>query len=112
LFGGLIALLGLGVGLLGAALSVFWASKHWAAHQNRSLLVCPPWALALAALGILLAVGKPSGARGAAWIAAASAVTSAMALLLALLPACRESLREAALFLPLWTGLYWGVRRA
>jgi hypothetical protein len=112
LFGGLIALLGLGVGLLGAALSVFWASKHWSAHQNRSLLVCPPWALALAALGVLLAVGKPSGARGAAWVAGATAITSAMALLLALVPSCRESLREASLFLPLWAGLYWGVRRS
>jgi hypothetical protein len=111
-FGSLTALLGLSLGLLGTALLVFSCSKHWAAHQNPSLLACPPWSLALVALGPLIAKGRTSVWPAVRLPLGASLLTSLCLLLLALTHAGRESARGVALFLPLWAGWLYGAWRA
>jgi len=111
-FGVVSALLGGALGVLGSALAVFWASKHWAAHANRSLLACPPWALALVVLGAGFALGRPGAARPLRLLLAASLATTAALLVLSVVSSNHESLRIVALFLPLWSGWLWGAERA
>jgi hypothetical protein len=111
-FGIVTALAGAIIGLLGTALCLFWASKHWAAHQNRSLLACPPWALGLFVAGMLFALGHRRGDRALRSLLGASLATTTVLLLLAFGSAARESLRVAALFLPIWAGWFYGARRA
>jgi disulfide bond formation protein DsbB len=108
LFGAVTALLGTLVGLLGCALALFQMSEHWAAHQNPTLLACPPWALALSWSGIQLARGRRSRLLRVAL--GASLVTSSALLLLALWPP-HDSLRQAALFVPLWAGWLYGAAK-
>jgi hypothetical protein len=111
LFGLTTALFGAALGLLGCALVVFWASKHWAAHANYSLLACTPWALALVVLGTAFALGRPRSVRPLQLLLGASLASTALLALLALAGA-HESLRMALLFLPLWAGWLWGARLA
>jgi uncharacterized protein DUF4105 len=111
-FGLVSALLGAAVGVLGTALAIFSASKHWAAHQNRSLLACPPWALGLLLLGVWFALGRRSGDRALRALLGASLATSCLLLALSFTAAGRESLRGAALFVPLWSGWFYGAWRA
>ena len=117
-FGAVTALCGASFGLLGTALAIFWASKHWAAHANPSLLGCPPWSLALVALGGASALGR-GGTRAARRLRlvltaslASSLVLLVLALALGLANHGHESLRMAALFVPLWAGFCWGARLA
>jgi hypothetical protein len=113
-FGTTVALLGTGLGLLGCVFAGFWLfSKHWAAHQNLSLLLCPPWALALTVVGTGIALGK-AGARSPLFYSAALlAATSTLALLIALLPgAPGEGGRLSLLILPIWLGLLASGSRA
>jgi hypothetical protein len=112
LFGVTTALLGAALGLLGCALVVFWASKHWAAHANRSLLACPPWALGLVVLGVGFALGRPGSVRPLQLLLGASLASTALLGLLALGSSGHDSLRMALLFLPLWAGWLWGARLA
>jgi hypothetical protein len=112
LFGTLTALLGAAFGLLGIALSWFSTSKHWAAHDNTSLLACPPWSLALALLGAL-ALHRAAWGRWLEKVLSANAVTCALVFVLALLrwsSGGAEALREALLFAPLWCGWLFGAR--
>lgn len=111
-FGAVSALLGAAIGLLGCALAIFAASKHWAAHQNRSLLVCSPWALGLVVSGVLLALGRRHSHRPMRVLLGASLSTACVLLLLSFTSAARESLRLAVLFLPLWAGWFYGAGRA
>lgn len=111
-FGITTAVGGAALGLLGTALAIFCASKHWAAHLNPSLLACPPWSLALVVLGVGLARGSPSAARRAQLVLTATLATTLLLLLLSLGRAGHESLRMAGLFLPLWAGFWWGAGRA
>lgn len=108
LFGIKSALLGALLGLVGCALSSLWASKHWAAHANRSLLACPPWALGLLVLGVGFALGKPRSARLLRLLLAALLASTALLGLLAVSGA-HESLRMVVLFLPLWAGWLGGA---
>jgi Domain of unknown function (DUF4105) len=109
LFGAVTAAVGLVLGLLGLTLSVFWASKHWAAHQNPSLLGCPPWALGLVAVGVGFALGKPRSARTLQVLLGGLLATSCALLAWGLL-AQHEALRMALLFAPLWAGALAGAR--
>ncbi len=113
-FGVVTALCGASFGLLGMALTIFSASKHWAAHANLSLLGCPPWSLALVVLGGAVALGRggPRAARRVLLLLSGSLASSVVLLALALLSSGHESLRMAALFVPLWAGLWWGARLA
>ncbi|MDF3071162.1 MAG: uncharacterized protein K0R38_6763 [Polyangiaceae bacterium] len=108
--GAVTALLGFVLGLLGCALLVFAFSKHWAAHDNPSVLASPPWALGLVWYGVRLARGQRSWpALGA--LLAASLLTSTALFGFAVSPP-HEPLRQAALFLPLWAGWLYGAWRA
>ncbi len=111
-FGVLTALFGAALGLLGTALAIFWASKHWAAHANLSLLACPPWALALVVLGIGCALGKPRSLRRLQMLLSALVASSGLLLLLSFGSSGHESWRIALLFLPLWAGWLAGARLA
>lgn len=110
LFGAVMAIVGLALGLLGVALSVFAASKHWAAHQNPSLLGCPPWALGLVVVGVGFARGLPWSARTLQILLAVLLATSCVLLGWGLLGAGHEALRMALLFTPLWAGAFAGAR--
>jgi hypothetical protein len=110
-FGSAAALLGLLAGSLGLVFTGFWLfSKHWAAYRNFSLLLCPPWALALVALGTLVALGR------ARWVGplhrwlALVVAPAAVALGLALLGGRDEAQPLALLILPIWLGLLLGLR--
>lgn len=109
-FGAWSALLGLILGLLGTVFVVFWAfTKHWSAYRNENILVCPPWALALVVLGIGVALGRPRAQRLAHGVLTLCAASSLLAIVLALLPGFgQDNTRVAALFAPLWLGMYAG----
>lgn len=111
-FGSVTALLGAALGLLGSALTLFALSKHWAAHDNPSLLACPPWSLALLVLGASVAFKRRGSSRALIVVLAASLATSLLLLELALagvLGDAREALRGAFLFTPLWLGWLVGA---
>lgn len=110
-FGGVAALLGLVAGGLGCIFAGFWLlSKHWAAHRNLSLLLCPPWALGLAVTGILLALGRGRAAsRLPPWLTLLVA-TSLAALVIGLASTSWSELASlAALVTPIWAGLGLGA---
>ena len=110
LFGASTALVGLVLGLLGVALSVFWASKHWAAHQNPSLLGCPPWALGLVVIGVGFALRKPRSARRLRNLLGLLLAGSCVLLIWGMTSAQHEALRMALLFAPLWAGAFAGAQ--
>lgn len=103
---------GAALGLLGVALLLFATSEHWAAHQNGSLLACPPWSLALLVLGVWLARGRFRTGWPLLAVLGASLLTSSALLLFGLTESGRESVRGAALFAPLWAGWLYGAWRA
>jgi hypothetical protein len=110
-FGLWSALWGAVLGLLGCVFAWFWLfSKHWAAYQNHALLGCPPWALALAALGIAVAMNRRRAPLYLRRVVASCALASGALLLLALPAASREGLRLALFFVPLWSGWLFGAR--
>jgi hypothetical protein len=113
LFGGFTAVFGLFFGLIGNVLLVFWLfTKHWSAYRNENLLVCAPWALLLAFTAIGLALGRPRATERTRLLLLASAAAAVVALLLALIPGFgQDNTRIAALFTPIWLGLYLGVCR-
>jgi hypothetical protein len=110
-FGGFVALLGLLAGSLGLVFAGFWLfSKHWAAYRNFSLLLCPPWALALVALGTLVGLGRSRWVgplRSWLGVLVASAL---VALILALGGGRSEAQPLVLLILPIWLGLLLGLR--
>lgn len=111
-FGVITAVLGGALGSLGLALTWFATSKHWAAHQNPTLLGCGPWALPLLVLGLEFAFSRAPRTRALVVALGASLLLSLLLLLLALLGVLgptREPLREALLFTPLWTGWLVGA---
>jgi hypothetical protein len=105
--------LGLGLGFVGSVFVYFWAfTTHAAAAANENILVCPPWALPLAVLGITTAQGRTSSAKAVRALLAACAVSSAVAMLLASVPGFgQDNTRTAGLLGPLWIGLYLGFAR-
>ncbi|HLV64490.1 MAG TPA: DUF4105 domain-containing protein [Polyangiaceae bacterium] len=111
-FGALTALIGLLLGFIGWVLLYFWLfTKHWAAHQNMNLLLTGPWAVALSATGIGLALGRTRGLERSRRLLAVSAVCALLAVVLALIPGFgQDNTRMAALFAPIWLGLYAGAR--
>lgn len=106
LLGLLLALWGLVAGFVGSFLVYVWAlTDHVVAHHNQNILVFAPWALALAPLGIGVALGRRRARR-----AAAAVLTTALA---AALAACllklgfvrhQENVRLLAFALPVWLG--------
>jgi hypothetical protein len=110
--GALTAALGAVIGLLGLVLVGLWiGTNHRAAHANANILVCAPFALALAPLGVKLTRGR---ARATLWgwrIALACAVLCAAGLAAKIIPGpSQDNYAFILLFLPLWAGLAGGIR--
>jgi hypothetical protein len=112
-FGAFAMLFGTVFGLVGCILLFFWLfTKHWSAYQNENLLVCTPWALALLVTAFGLALGRPRSTEWTRQLLFASTLTSLLAVLLALIPGFgQDNTRIAALFAPIWCGLYSGACR-
>jgi hypothetical protein len=109
-FGIVTALLGLLAGSLGVVFAGFWLfSKHWAAYRNFSLLICPPWALALVVVGTLVALGRPRWyGTLERWL---GLLVLSAALGLSLSPFGQEQTQPLILFvLPVWAALLLGLR--
>lgn len=102
--------LGLALGLLGTVFFVFWAfTKHWSAYRNFNLLVFTPWALVLVGTAVGTVRGRLRSMRLAHRVILASTITSLLALLCAVIPNFgQDNTRIAALFVPVWLGLYAG----
>jgi len=113
MFGAFTALFGAVFGLVGCILLFFWLfTKHWSAYQNQNLLVCGPWAVALLVTATGLSLGRPRFTEWTRKLLLVSAAASVLAVLLALIPGFgQDNTRIAALFAPIWLGLYAGACR-
>jgi hypothetical protein len=111
--GGLSSLLGLVLGLLGLILVALWLfTNHKAAHANANILLCAPWALGLAPLGIGVALGWPRARRLAYWLAASAAVLALVGVAAKVLPGVtQDNTAFVVLLVPVWLGLGWGLRQ-
>jgi hypothetical protein len=111
-FGVVMALVGLVLGLLGFVFLTFWiATDHVVAHHNENLLQCVPWALALVVAGPALAMDVGWGAKIVARLTRFTAAVSALGLAAKLLPWFdQHNGAFIALFLPMWIGAAVGSR--
>jgi hypothetical protein len=109
----LASLFGLVLGLLGLILLALWLfTNHKAAHANANIFLCAPWAVALAPLGVGVALGWQRARRIAAWIAAAAAALALVGVVVKVLPGLTQDNRAFLVMLvPLWLGLAWGLRQ-
>jgi hypothetical protein len=105
--------LGLVLGLLGLILLALWIfTNHRAAYANANIFLCAPWAVALAPLGIGVALGWAGARRAAYWTAAAAAVLALVGIAAKILPGTtQDNAAFLALLIPLWLGLAWGLRQ-
>jgi hypothetical protein len=108
LLGLLLALFGLLVGFVGCFLIYVWAfTDHVVAHHNQNILLFAPWAIALAVVGIGVALGRPWWGRAARVIAlTAMAAAIAAALLKIGIVRHQENERLLSFALPAWLGIY------
>jgi hypothetical protein len=104
--GALVALCGAALGFLGCFYVFAWVvTDHRVAWANENVLQMPPWTLALAALGVGVALGWPRATRIAWFLAAAATAAAALGVLLKVLPWFpQENWRWVAFCLPLWGG--------
>jgi hypothetical protein len=113
LFGALVSVWGLGTGFVGCFLLLAWAATdHQVAYRNENLLLCAPWAIALALLGWGVAFGL-RGATRKALIGAATATVLAVAGALGR-PALilhQDNGPLVAFFVPVWIGISLGLYR-
>jgi len=111
--GALASLLGLVLGLLGLILLLLWLfTNHKAAHANANILQCAPFAVALAPLGIGVALGWAGARRIAYQIAAAAAVLALVGVVAKVLPGVtQDNTAFLLLFVPLWLGLAFALRQ-
>jgi hypothetical protein len=69
--------------------------------------VCGPWGIVIAVTAVGLALGRPRATDLTHKLLTASAAAALLALLLALIPGFgQDNTRIAALFTPIWLGLY------
>jgi hypothetical protein len=111
--GCLAAMIGLVFGLLGLCLVALWAfTNHRIAHGNANIVQLAPWSVALLVFGIGAALGLPRATRRAAAVALSAAAFSVLGILLKALPGIGQSNWPFIVFcLPVWTGLWVGLRR-
>lgn len=104
------ALLGLVLGLLGCVFLYFWGfTKHWSAFQNVNVLVSTPWSLALVTTAAGVIRRRPASVLRSHRLIIASCISAILALLIAMLPNFgQDNTRVAALFTPIWVGVYFG----
>jgi hypothetical protein len=110
-FGVLTAVFGLGSGFIGCFLTLAWAATdHRAVYRNENILQCAPFAIALAVLGLGVALGMRGATRKAfAVAAAATALAIAGAVGRAALVFQQDNAPLIAFFVPVWIGLSLGL---
>ena len=113
LFGVVLAVWGLAVGFIGCFLGYAWLfTDHVVAHRNQNILLCAPWAIALAGLGIGVAAGRAGATRVAHKVAAAALAAAIAAVVVKVGVAPRqENAALVAFFLPAWLGVTGGLTR-
>jgi Domain of unknown function (DUF4105) len=104
--GALLSAIGLTLGFLGCFFLAAWAfTDHRVGYANENVLQCAPLAIALAALGIGVARGRPRATRRAFLLVVACVGLAALGLVLKALPWFRQDNgRIIAVLLPLWVG--------
>jgi hypothetical protein len=112
LLGGAAALVGVGFGLLGLALVSLWAfTNHKITHANANIVQLAPWSVALLVYGVGTARGRVRAIRRAQLVALSAAAFSLFGIVLKVLPGLGQSNWPfIALSLPIWTGLWAGLR--
>jgi hypothetical protein len=113
LFGLLVAAWGLLTGFVGCFLVYVWVgTDHLVAHRNQNLLLCAPFAIALAVLGVGVSLGRPGATHKAALVSAAALATTVLACLVkAGLLRHQDNGALIAFFLPVWLGVTAGLAR-
>ena len=111
-FGVLTSLFGMVAGLLGLILIFFWAfTNHKVAYANANILQLAPWLLVLSVYGIGVASGSPKAVRRAAWLVLSAVFLSASGIVAKALPGLNQDNWPFILAcLPIWTGLWLGLR--
>ncbi|MEJ7734499.1 MAG: DUF4105 domain-containing protein [Polyangiaceae bacterium] len=109
--GSLVALCGAILGFLGCFYVFGWAATdHRVTWANENILQMTPWTIALAILGVGVALGRPRATRRAWFLAAAAAAAAALGALLKVLPwFAQDNWRIVAFCLPLWCGAAVGL---
>jgi hypothetical protein len=113
LFGLLVAAWGLLTGFVGCFLVYVWVgTDHLVAHRNQNLLLCAPFAIALAVLGLGVCLGRPGATHKAAVVSAAALATTVLACLVKVgLLRHQDNGALIAFFLPVWLGITAGLAR-
>jgi len=111
-FGVLTSLFGMVAGLLGLILIFFWAfTNHKVAYANANIMQLAPWLLVLSVYGIGVASGSPKAVRRAAWLVLSAVFLSASGIVAKALPGLNQDNWPFILAcLPIWTGLWLGLR--
>lgn len=106
LLGALLAVWGLATGFVGCFLVYAWVfTDHVVAHRNQNILLCAPWALALAVLGVGVGLGFRGATRKAYTVTALAFAASIAACALKLgIAQHQENGALLAFFLPVWFG--------
>ncbi|HEX4405530.1 MAG TPA: DUF4105 domain-containing protein [Polyangia bacterium] len=114
LLGLTVAVWGLVVGFLGCFLLYAWAlTDHVVTHRNENILLCAPWAVALAVLGVGVAFGSRRLTLGALRVAVASLLLALAGWGLKAHPAFHQhNAALIALLLPPWFGMAIGLLHA
>jgi hypothetical protein len=111
--GVVVAIWGFLTGFIGCFLVYVWVfTDHVVAHRNQNILLCAPWALALAGLGVGVAWGRPGAVRKAFRLSlyAFAAALAACALKAGLAPKQANG-DLIAFFLPAWLGVTVALAR-
>ena len=105
-FGVVLAIWGLIVGFVGCFLVYAWAlTDHVVAHRNQNILLCAPWAVALAVLGVGVALGRPGAIRKSFALALAASAAVLLACVLKLGIRHQDNATLIAFVLPAWLGV-------
>lgn len=107
-FGSIIAVGGLVIGLLGLGLLSLWTmTDHAVAYRNQNLLLLSPLALGLPWYGLRAVVRGSQAIKELQWLGALLLGSGAIALTLKLLPLeWQDNGTLIAFFLPCWAGLW------
>jgi hypothetical protein len=113
LFGLAVAGFGLAAGFVGCFLIYVWiGTDHVVAHRNQNILLCAPFALALAVLGFGVALGRPGATRKAFRVSVAAVIAAFLAVVVKVgLLRHQDNGALIAFFLPAWLGIVGGLGR-
>jgi hypothetical protein len=106
------SLLGLVLGMVGLILVALWVlTDHKATHANANILLLAPWSLALAGLGIAVAMGRQKAVRASFWLAMSAAGLAGLGVVAKVLPGySQNNWALIAFLLPVWCGMAMGFR--